>query len=390
MQKAVGAIYMRLSREDGNGNAESASISSQRIQLLQYAKNHGIPIRYQFADDGISGTTMNRDAFRQMLAMIESGEIGILLVKDLSRLSRDYIRTGELLEYWFPAHGVRFISVDDGIDTKKNSASSDFFPIRAVMDDWYARDISRKVRAAIYARQAAGFCTAASLPFGYCRMNGNIVINEKQAETVRDIFRSYLTGAGFRQIAALLCNPGSVLFSAERRWSDVSVRRILTNTAYIGKLRLHITQKLSYKAETRVLTECPVIYPVPPIIRQKVFYAVLKQIESRSHSAYETHWLSGKIDCGCCGARMHITGKGPQCRIICGMRKRSGSCRNPSLSMTILLRTVSERLCADGVPDSDALRRSLIGRIIISADTITVHVRCRRPQAECGTAFADM
>lgn len=376
---------MRLSREDGTGKPESESISSQRILLMQYARQHGISVTYQFADDGISGTTMNRDAFRQMLSMIEDGEIKTLLVKDLSRLSRDYIRTGELLEYWFPAHGVRFISVDDGIDTH-SAESCDFFPIRAVMDDWYARDISRKVRAALYARQAAGYCTAASLPFGYQRSGGNIIINTEQAETVRMIYDKYLNGAGFCMISDMLRNPESLLYSSERCWSDVAVRRILTNPAYIGRLHLHITKKLSYKSEMRVKTENPVLYPVPPIISEPVFEAVQNRIISRSHSRSSPHWLSGKITCGCCGAGMHITGSDAKCRIICGMRKRGGDCRNPSMSMTILLQMIGAQLCTDGIPDLPQIRRRMIGRVCISAETVTVHVRYRRPASvsDCG------
>ena len=381
MNNASGAIYMRLSREDGCGNPESASISSQRILLMQYARSHGIAVGYQFVDDGISGTTMKRDAFRRMLALIKSGTIRTLLVKDLSRLSRDYIRTGALLEHWFPAHGVRFISVDDGIDTQSAAASGDFFPIRAVMDDWYARDISRKVRAALYARQSAGYCTAAALPFGYCRNGSNIIINQKQAETVRQIFHVYTEGTGFRQIADMLRDPASPLFSPERRWSDVSVRRILTNPAYIGKLRLHITEKLSYKSEIRIKSKNPISCTVQPIISEQEFEAVQERILSRGHSRSSAHWLSGRITCGCCGARMHIAGAGEKCRIICGMRKRGGDCRNPSVSMTILLRMICEQLQRDGIPEPQTHCRSLIESICISADTVTVRVRYRRPIA---------
>ncbi|MCQ2407641.1 MAG: recombinase family protein [Oscillospiraceae bacterium] len=380
MRNSVCAIYMRLSREDGTGKRESESISNQRILLMQYARQHGITVTYQFADDGISGITMNRDAFRQMLSMIEDGEINILLVKDLSRLSRDYIRTGELLEYWFPAHGVRFISVDDGIDTR-SATSCDFFPIRAVMDDWYARDISRKVRAALYARQAEGYCTTPALPFGYQRSDCNIIINDKQAGTVRMIYDMYLNGAGFCMISAMLRDPKAPVYSAERCWSDVTVRRILKNTAYIGRLRLHSTQKLSYKSDIRINTDNPVFYPVPPIISETVFEAVQNRIISRSHSRPSPHWMSGKITCGCCGARMHITGLGAKCRIVCGMRKRGGECRNPSLSMSVLLRMIDNQLCTDGIPDVPQIRRRMILRICISAETVTVHVRYRRPAA---------
>ena len=173
----AGAIYLRLSREDRRG-AESESIANQRSLLLQYAQAHHISVAYEFADDGITGTSQNRKSLQKMYRAIEDGLIGTVLVKDLSRLSRNYIHTGKLVEEWFPQNGVRLISVDDGVDTGMISPSNDIFAIRAVMDDWYARDISRKVRAALYAKQHAGFCTSASLPFGYYRNNQQIIVDD--------------------------------------------------------------------------------------------------------------------------------------------------------------------------------------------------------------------
>ena len=174
MSEVRAALYMRLSRDDGQRLDESESITSQRLMLMQYAEHHGFPVIAAFSDDGQSGTQWYRSGLQDLLRTIEDGLVNTVLVKDLSRLSRDYLRTGVLLEHWFPAHGVRLIAVNDGVDTAHPSAGNDYSPIRAVMDDWYARDISRKVRAAIYARQDAGICTAASLPFGYYRTDGRI------------------------------------------------------------------------------------------------------------------------------------------------------------------------------------------------------------------------
>ena len=174
MSKMQAALYMRLSREESLQDAEPDSIVSQRLLLMQYAQMHGIKVVAEYADSGVSGTKWERCGLQELLRMIEEGGINTVLVKDLSRLSRDYLQTGTLLESWFPMHGVRLIAVNDGVDTGAHSSANDYSPIRAVMDDWYARDISRKVRAAIYARQTAGICTAASLPYGYIRCGGEI------------------------------------------------------------------------------------------------------------------------------------------------------------------------------------------------------------------------
>ncbi|MBR4201474.1 MAG: recombinase family protein [Oscillospiraceae bacterium] len=392
------AIYLRLSRDD-RISSESESITSQRLFLYQYAAQHGLEIGYEFADDGISGVSMQREALQNLLRTIQDGRIGTVLVKDLSRLSRDYIKTGELLENWFPAHGVRLIAVNDGVDTGIRSASNDFFPIKAVMDDWYARDISRKVRAAIHARQIGGLCTAATLPFGFKRNGTAIETDEASAKIVRNIFDQYMQMHSCHAVAAALNRAGiSPIRSGSGFWHDATVRRILTNPAYIGQLHLHKTEKLSYKSsKKRAVSEAEhIVYPVPPLVSEDLFSAVQSCILQNGHSRGKRDWLSGRVFCAVCGNLMHHSGSGSAARLICGGRKRRQGCNNPSLRRELLVSRIVCALLDDGVPEPEKHLPELIERIYISEHTVIVHVKYRhhgkmQPKSESRQLFqADM
>lgn len=371
-----GAIYLRLSKDD-NGKNESESIANQRHLLLQYAETNAIPIRFEFSDDGITGTTQNRRGLQSMYRAIEDGLIDTVLVKDLSRLSRNFIHTGELIEEWFPSHKVRLISVDDGIDTAFTSPSNDIFAIRAVLDDWYARDISRKVRAAIYAKQKAGFCTIANLPFGYQRRGTEITTNHSQAEIVKRIYHAYLSGSSVCQIMRDLNHNGIT----DRKWSDSAVRRILINPVYTGRLYQHTTEKASYKSSRRIrlLSEKAILFPVPRIIPDDQFTLVSEIMQKRHHVKQAGHWLCGKVFCAVCGANMHVSGDEKNGRIICSTRKRFHTCTAPSVLRKELLRIITDILIQDGIPVREPICRKLISAIRIGPEHITVCVRYRQP-----------
>ena len=161
-QSMRAGLYLRLSREDGEG--ESQSIASQRLLLTNYCAQQGIPIGGEYVDDGYSGTNFQRPAFLRLLADIEAGLIDVVITKDLSRLGRDYIMTGHYLERYFPEKGVRYIALGDNIDTLRGQ--DDMTPFRAVVNDLYARDISRKVRASLDAKKRAGQFIGARPPYG--------------------------------------------------------------------------------------------------------------------------------------------------------------------------------------------------------------------------------
>ena len=205
------ALYIRLSKED-EGEGESESVSNQKSLLTEFVKENHLIDSIQYIDDGWSGTSFDRPAFRRMLADIEAGRVNLVVTKDLSRLGRDYILTGHYMERWFPEHRVRYISLLDGIDTGVDAAANDLTPFRAIMNDMYAKDISRKIASVKHDKQRRGLFIGGKPVYGY-RMHptekNRIVVDPPAAEHVRRIFAMALSGMGPREIAAAL-NAGGV------------------------------------------------------------------------------------------------------------------------------------------------------------------------------------
>lgn len=384
------ALYLRLSREDGAAG-ESESIASQRAMLQQYAAANGFSVYRIYADDGISGTEWERPAFQEMLYAVRQGLIRNIITKDLSRLSRDYIRTGELLERWFPAHGVRYIAVTDGVDTGKSLAANDFMPFRAVMNDWYARDISCKVRAALHARQENGVCTLATIPFGYTRHGDSIKPIAALVPIVRDIFLRGAAGESYRSIAKHLTEqhiptprmpPGD--HGARGRWNDVTIRRMLENPVYMGKLALHRTERVNYKCkEKRALPPAQWHWQdVPPIIEAELFTAVQERLRGSKRRPTQRHWLSGLAYCGECGAAMTLReGNTAAARLQCSGRRQGNGCTNPTMRTAEAEALLGEQFAADGLPLQPALWQQLITEIRITRSIFEVSVLYRPPRS---------
>ena len=376
MQQAV--IYLRLSRDDGAQFTESESISSQRMLLRQYAAAHNLRITCEYVDDGISGMRWDRPGFQALLTAIENGFVRTVLVKDLSRLSRDYLRIGSLLEQWLPLHGARLIAVSDGVDTAFSTPSNDFSPIRALLNDWYARDISRKVRTALRARRNAGICTIATVPYGYMRGGGSLLPDPDTAQTVRRIFSLCCNGAHCTSIAAEL-NSAQIPAPRGAVWRDETVRRMLKNTVYCGELRLGVTEKRSYKAPGRIALppQAAVTVPVPALVSRAQFDLAQQHLARGAHRRQPRHWLSGRVFCAQCGSRMTVSGAPP--RLICAGRRRKNGCTNPSCAVDGLLPDLSDSLKAAGFPDSPAALQLAVTRIELSADIADVSLRYAEP-----------
>ena len=212
-------LYLRLSREDGEG--ESQSIQSQRLLLTEFCQQQGFAVAAEYVDDGYSGTTFQRPAFAKMLADIEQGRIDTVITKDLSRLGRDYILTGHYLERYFPAHGVRYIALGDNIDTGRGQ--DDMAPFRAVVNDLYARDISRKVRASLLAKKQAGLFIGARPPYGYRRQaedKNRLEPDPDTAGVVKQIFCWAAAGWGATAIARRLEEMGVAGPTHNAPWSS--------------------------------------------------------------------------------------------------------------------------------------------------------------------------
>lgn len=285
------ALYLRLSREDGERQIESQSIANQRAYLLRYAQEHGFTVTGIFVDDGWSGTSFERPAFQRMVQEIEAGRIGTVITKDLSRLGRDYIQTGHFLERYFPEHGVRYIAVNDRIDTGEQEGN-DLAPFLSVVNDMYARDISKKVRAALSIRKETGQFIGSVPPFGYRKdpqQRGKLRIDAQTAPVVRLIYRAYLRTGQITQVvralnARQIPPPSKKKKEPSAGWNDVTVRRILSNPTYAGHLTQNRTRKISHKVGKKVSLPPEEWVTVPdthaPIIPQDMFDQVQDMLKT--------------------------------------------------------------------------------------------------------------
>ena len=264
-------IYIRLSRDDGN--IESDSIISQRSLLNQYIKENNYSLIDEYVDDGFTGTNFERPSFKRMIKDIESGKINMIITKDMSRLGRDYIGTGELIEKYFPNKNVRYIAINDGIDTFIDNTNNDIAPFKAIMNDMYAKDISKKVKTSLHSRMKEGLYVSGRCPFGYMKDPNNknhLVVNNEQAEVVKLIFDLALKGNTYHYIAQKLTKrkiktPASYYnyvwntkcstecISQEYGvWVDTTIKAILTNRIYVGDVVQGKTKKINYKLKKTV------------------------------------------------------------------------------------------------------------------------------------------
>lgn len=210
------ALYVRLSRDDEN-EGDSNSIAHQIEILTKYCRDHGILNYKIFKDDGYSGTSFKRPGFQEMLAEIEAGIIGTVIVKDMSRFGRNYLEVGLYTEIRFPEMGVRFIAVNDGVDSD-NQMDNDFTPFRNIINEWYAKDTSKKIRAVFRNKGMSGQRVSTNIPYGYIKgEDGNLAIDEETAPVVEMFFQLCVEGNGPGTIARILTEreiktPGTIRF----------------------------------------------------------------------------------------------------------------------------------------------------------------------------------
>ena len=250
------AIYIRLSREDGD-KEESNSVSVQKRMLQDYVRaREELQIYEIYVDDGYTGTNFERPAFRQMIADVKEGKIGCIVVKDLSRLGRDYIDTGYYVERFFPQNRVRFIAVNDQIDNAGDQEYDMLLPLRNIMNEQYARDISAKVQSAFKTKQKAGEFVGAFCSYGYKKSavdKHKLEIDEEAAKTVREIFAHYVAGGTKKEIAEKLNEKGIPCPTEYKKrsgekyingnqqgerilWSYTTIHKILNNEMYLGHM----------------------------------------------------------------------------------------------------------------------------------------------------------
>ena len=320
------ALYIRLSKEDEN-EGPSQSVQNQESLLREFVQQHRLRVYDTYVDDGFSGTNFDRPSFQRMIGDIESKKVNMVITKDLSRLGRDYIMTGHYMERYFPEHRVRYISLLDGIDTGVDSTANDITPFRAIMNDMYAKDISKKIKSVKRDKQRKGRFIGGKPMYGY-KMHptekNKIVIDENAAPVVRRIFALALSGMSCRNIANLLNQEGVPTPATYANlpvprpgpytglWSSERISEMLKNETYIGNMVQGRSVKISYKSQ-KCLRQSPENWVVvegthEPIIDPETFQKVQLLVNSRKHTRSRTYdfLLKGLIFCHECGYPMAV------------------------------------------------------------------------------------
>ena len=325
-------IYCRLSKDDGTDN-ESASIATQKSILTDYVKRQGWHLAKTYVDDGYSGTNFQRPSFQNMIKDIENGLINCVITKDLSRLGRNYLDCGLYLEVFFPEHNVRYIAVNDGVDTLNKSAM-DITPFRNILNEMYSADVSVKIKSAYRARFQQGKFMGTTAPYGYVKDpadHNHLLIDDKVAHVVREIFDLALAGNGIAKIrkhinkqhilrpAAYAVEQGATGYeryfedNEENRyiWSENSVRGILRSPIYAGNLAGYKRIAANMKSKKRP-SKLPEEWEVIPdthegIVTQEEFDTVQQLMTSRrreQNAGGFENIFSGVIKCADCGYAM--------------------------------------------------------------------------------------
>ena len=356
-------IYLRLSKED-ELSGQSESINNQRDFITSYVIHQGWNIVEVYIDDGFSGLNFNRPAFKRMVADIESKKINLVITKDLSRLGRDYIDTGYYLERYFPENNVRYIALNDGIDTFSNSTNNDMSPFKSVINDLYAKDISKKIRAVMDTKRKNGKFIGAFAPYGYKKAPQNknsFIIDEEAAHIVKRIFESYMSGDSMQNITKTLnaeripCPAKYKEFSSSYKnamvkhylWTQETVKRILTNPTYAGNMSQGRQVKINYKIEKyRKIpqkdwiiaknTHEPIVSPEDFAFVQELIQKKIIHYDKREEAA---HLLNGLLFCRDCGAKMtYRRNTSKKMVIICGTYNKFGPsmCKRNSIQEKIV------------------------------------------------------
>ena len=350
-QQLITALYPRLSHED-ELQGESNSISNQKRILETYAKQNGFSNLRWYTDDGYSGANVQRPGFQAMLADIEAGKVGTVIVKDMSRLGRNYLQVGMYTEMIFPQKGVRFIAINDGVDSAQGE--NDFAPLRNIFNEWLVRDTSKKIKAVKRSKGMSGKPITSKPVYGYLMdEDENFIIDEEAAPVVRQIYSLCLAGNGPTKIARMLTEqqiptPGTLEYRRtgstrryhpgyECKWATNTVVHLLENREYTGCLVNFKTEKPSYKLKHSIENppEKQAVFENhhEPIIDRETWERVqeLRKQRKRPNRYDEVGLFSGILFCADCGSVMYQqryqTDKRKQDCYICGSyKKRTADC----------------------------------------------------------------
>ena len=404
----LAAIYLRLSSDDGD-KAESDSIRNQRSLLQDFVSKHSeLSLIEEYVDDGYSGANFERPAFQRMMEDVRNHKINCIIVKDLSRLGRNYIETGRYLEKIFPVLGVRFIAVNDHYDSAdtKNDADQIIVPFKNLINDAYCRDISMKIRSQLEIKRKKGEFTGSYASYGYAKDpvdKNHLVIDAYAAEILRFIFNMKMDGYSADRIAMKL-NEMGVLTPMEykrscgfnytcgfrsykdAKWCATSVLRILKNELYVGTMVQGKTRKINYKVKA-----CMDVRPEDwvkvegthePIVSRELFECVqnLMKLDTRTSPEEEMIYIfSGLLRCGDCGQNMVrrvVKKKGKQYRYYhCSTYKNKEGCTSHNISDAKLQKVVLE-----------AIQKQIA--LLVQADAIMAQIE-NIPQQQFGVKLLD-
>ena len=326
------ALYCRLSQDDGI-QGDSSSIQTQKMMLEQYCKDNKFDIYDYFVDDGYSGTNFNRPAFQRLIKEVDNGKVNLIITKDLSRLGRDYIMTGYYSEVYFPDRNVRYIAINDNVDSSKDN--NDIAPFKNILNDMYAKDISRKIKTSLRQRALKGMYTGSGAPYGYKKDpndKNKLLIDPDTAPIVKRIFNLMLSGYGAIYIARQLMSenvPTPAVMKArsgdtrfqhyveegyECRWSDGKVRKILNDPVYTGAVangKVHVANHKTRKIIANGRDNWIIIPNMhEAIITQEEFDRV-QMLKKERHQPRKKHRVEnpfrGLIKCAVCGKSMILS-----------------------------------------------------------------------------------
>lgn len=351
----IDALYCRLSRDD-ELQGDSNSIKNQKAILSKYASEHGMPNPQFYVDDGYSGTTFNRPDFQRLMDDVNSGRVRTIIVKDMSRLGRDYLKVGLYTEITFPEANVRFIAINDQVDSASN-VDNDFTPFRNIINEWYAKDTSKKIRAVFKAKGNSGKHLCTCPPYGYKKDeqdNQHWLVDAVAASVVKEIFSLCMQGYGPTQIARILTESGIDTPKIHKQkcglsvstqvtefpeiWATESVLKILENPAYLGHTVNFRSKKKSYKSKKKIMLprEDWVIFKDTheALIDEDTYETVqrIRQSKRKQTDMGEMSVFSGIVYCADCGKKMYL------CRCSKSMQKEYFNCST--------YRKKSKSLCA--------------------------------------------
>ena len=322
----ITALYCRLSNDD-DLQGESNSITNQKAILKKYADENGLGNTQFYVDDGFSGTNFNRPDFMRMMEDVKSGKIGTIITKDLSRFGRDYLMTGQYIEMILPDYDVRYIAINDNVDTLRSE--NEMMVFKNVFNDWYARDCSKKIKAVFKAKGQSGKPLTSMIPYGYKKSetDKNVwEIDEEAAEIVRRIFQLCIDGYGPTQIARILTEDKvltptayaemkkseSITCAKPYRWSHRTIGALLEKLEYIGHTVNFRTKTKSYKSKKRIInskTDWQIFENTHEAIISKEDFDLVQELRKNKRKLQhqeEVNPFSGMVYCADCGKKMYL------------------------------------------------------------------------------------